>query len=98
MMRSQKHLFQLPEDIHFLNCAYMSPLLYSSELAGIKGMQQKRNPFLIKPDDFFREAEEAKIKFGQLVNCENSQVAIIPSVSYGINCAVSNIPVNSGQH
>jgi hypothetical protein len=53
MMTSQKHLFQLPENIRYLNGAYMSPLMHAVEEAGIIGMQRKRNPFSIKPIDFF---------------------------------------------
>ena len=26
MLTCQKHLFSLPDDVHYLNCAYMSPL------------------------------------------------------------------------
>ena len=43
-MTSQKHLFELPEDIHYLNAAYMSPLMKSVYEAGIEGMRRKLNP------------------------------------------------------
>lgn len=97
-MSPQKHLFQLPEDGHYLNCAYMSPLLKSVEEAGIAGMQRKRNPAVIRPEDFFEEAETVRAKFGQLVNGDPGQVAIIPSASYGLQSAISNIPPSSGTH
>lgn len=97
-MESKKDLFQLPPDIHYLNGAYMSPMLKSVEQAGIQGIIRKRNPAEIKPVDFFSGQEEVKMKFGKLVNCKASQVAIIPSVSYGLNSAIVNIPVNSGKH
>jgi selenocysteine lyase/cysteine desulfurase len=93
---SQKHLFQLPDDIHYLNGAYMSPLLKSVEAAGIANMIRKRNPSAIPTTDFFTEADMVKAKFGKLVNAAPEQVAIIPSASYGLANAVQNIPVNNG--
>lgn len=96
-MLSQKHLFQLPDDIHYLNCAYMSPLLASVEEAGIKGMRNKRNPANIKAEDFFSEAEIVRSQFAALVNCNAMQVAIIPSASYGLKTAVNNLPTNKGK-
>ncbi|MFM9949026.1 MAG: aminotransferase class V-fold PLP-dependent enzyme [Saprospiraceae bacterium] len=97
-MSPQKHLFQLSEEGHYLNCAYMSPLLRSVEEAGIAGMQKKRNPAKIRPEDFFEEAEIVRTKFGQLVNGHPAQVAIIPSASYGLQSAISNIPPGNGTH
>ncbi len=44
-MKCQKHLFQLPEGIHYLNCGYMSPLMKSVEEKGIDGMRRKEIPF-----------------------------------------------------
>ena len=65
-MKNQKHLFQLPDDIHYLNGAYMSPLLKSVEDAGLKGIIRKRNPLAIQPKDFFEGAELLKTNFGKL--------------------------------
>lgn len=96
-MQSQKHLFQLPSDIHYLNGAYMSPLLKSSEEAAYNDLIRKRNPASILATDFFTEARLLRANFGKLVNCSAERVAIIPSVSYGIMNAVQNIPIDIGQ-
>lgn len=98
MLSSQKHLFQLPDDIVYLNCAYMSPLLKSVEEAGIKGIFRKRNPSSIKPDDFFNEAEEIRLKLANIINASPQQIAIIPSASYGLKSVINNLPVNNGKH
>jgi hypothetical protein len=82
-MNSQKHLFDLPNDIHYLNGAYMSPLLKSVYDAGVEGMKRKLHPWKIKSEDFFSEAEGVKEKFGNLIHAPAQQVAIIPSASYG---------------
>ena len=97
-MKNQKHLFQLPDGIHYLNCGYMSPLLKSVEEKGIEGMRRKRNPISIRPVDFFTEVNELRQKFGKMVNCSPSQVAMNPAVSYGMNSVITNIPCDKGQH
>ncbi len=95
-MISQKYLFRLPDGVHYLNCAYMSPLLISVEEAGITGMRKKRNPFNIKADDFFVEGEKVRQQFGELINCHAAQVAVIPSASYGLKTAINNLPIDKG--
>ena len=97
-MNCQKHLFRLPEGIHYLNCAYMSPLLKAVEERGIEGIQLKRNPVAIKPVDFFTGAVGVRQKFARMVQCEPVQVAVMPSVSYGMNSVIRNIPCQKGQH
>jgi hypothetical protein len=37
MIPSQRHLFDIPEDIAYFNCAYMSPLSHSVFSAGEAG-------------------------------------------------------------
>jgi len=97
-MNCQKHLFQMPAGIHYLNCAYMSPLLKSVEEKGVEGMRLKRNPISIKPPDFFTGAVGVRQKFARMVQCDPAQVAIMPSVSYGMNSVIRNIPCSPGQH
>jgi selenocysteine lyase/cysteine desulfurase len=95
-MLSYKSLFQLPENIHYLNCAYMSPMLREVEEAGIAGIRLKRNPSSLAPADFFTVAVQVKSKFGQLINCPAEHIAIIPSASYGLAAAVQNLPTDKG--
>ena len=97
-MKCQKHLFQLPDGLHYLNCAYMSPLLRSVEEKGIEGMRQKRNPTSVTPTDFFTGVVGVREKFGRMVNADPAQVAVMPSVSYGMNSVIRNIPFRKGQH
>ena len=81
-----------------MNGAYMSPLLKSVEEAGIAALIQKRNPTQISPTDFFSLAEITRSNFGKLVNGVPSQVAIIPSASYGLASAIQNLPKDNGDH
>ena len=97
-MTSQKHLFDLPPDIHYLNSAYMTPLMRSVYEAGVKGLQWKVNPSLIGADDFFKQADIVRAQFAKLVNAPKQQIAVIPSASYGLKAAINNIPTDIGTH
>ena len=99
MLTCQKHLFALPDDLHYLNCAYHGPLLRRAEQAGVEGIRRKANPAAIQPDDFFREADAVRELFSRLVNArEPTRVAIIPAVSYGMAVVARNTPVRPGQN
>lgn len=95
-MKIQKELFSLPEDIHYLNCAYMAPQLKSVEKAGIEALQKKNNPTQIKPQHFFEEAGELRQNFAKIINTSAERIAIVPSASYGLMTAVNNLPLGNG--
>ncbi len=97
-MESQRHLFQLPSDLHYINGAYMSPLLRTSEEAGIVGIARKRNPALLEPRHFFEDVERTKKKFAELINARQMDIAINPAASYGLMNAIQNVPFKHGQH
>lgn len=97
MLSCQKAAFQLPSDLHYLNCAYMSPLPRVAEEAGIRAIMQKRNPAVIGPDDFFRDGDELRRQVGRLVNADPGSIAIMPSASYGVATAVRNLELGSGR-
>jgi selenocysteine lyase/cysteine desulfurase len=95
----QKHLFSLPSDVHYLNCAYMAPLAHSVEAAGVAGLQRKRVPSRIRPEDFFEESDLVRRRFASLVNVPDPQrIALIPSVSYGIATVAKNTPLKAAQN
>lgn len=98
-MNCQKHLFDIPENIHYLNGAYMSPQLKSISKIGQAAVLQKSQPFRFSVDDFFQPVDRLKALFAQLIEVENHQrIAIIPSVSYGISTVARNVSLSSNQH
>ena len=98
-LKSQKHLFQIPENEHYLNCAYMAPLLKTVEKAGLQGIDKRRYPGNFSADDFFSEVTLLKERFAHLVHAAHpEEVAIIPSASYGMACAVQNVCPKKGGH
>ncbi len=98
-LECQRAAFSLPEDLHYLNCAYMSPLPRVVEEAGVRGIGRKRNPSALVAEDFFEESEEVRRLFSALVNAPDpASVALLPSVSYGIGVAARNTPLAHGQN
>jgi selenocysteine lyase/cysteine desulfurase len=96
-LESKRDLFEIPDDIVYLNCAYMSPQLRPAREVGEKTVSRKSRPWEITPDDFFDDAEEIRALFARLVGGDADGVAIIPSVSYGISVAAANVPVREGE-
>ncbi|NBC65224.1 MAG: aminotransferase class V-fold PLP-dependent enzyme [Bacteroidetes bacterium] len=96
-MKCQKKLFQLPDNHHYLNCSYLSPLLRLVEKAGIEGVQGKRHPWNIKPNDFFENSDIVRREFANLIHADNpQQIALMPSVSYGMAVVAKNLPPKKG--
>jgi selenocysteine lyase/cysteine desulfurase len=84
---SQRHLFEIPEDIAYFNCSYNSPLLNSSRDALVAGAQSKSHPWQRLPRDFFDDAETVRVLASQLFGCDADGYAIIPAASYGLSTA-----------
>jgi selenocysteine lyase/cysteine desulfurase len=97
MLTSQKHLFDLDDSITYLNGAYMSPQLKSVTAAGAHALGTKSNPQQIEAADFFSKRQELQEKFALLIDAPDpSNIAIIPSASYGIANAANNLKLNAG--
>jgi len=94
---SQRDQFEIPEDIAYLNCAYMSPQLRRACEVGEWAVTRKSRPWEITPHDFFEDVEVVRNLFAQLVGGNADGVAVIPSVSYGISVAAANVPVHEGE-
>ena len=95
----QRHHFSLPDDFHYLNCAYMGPLPGVAERAGIEGLRAKRFPQSIAPEDFFRPADELRARFAHLINApEPNRIATVPAVSYAVSTIARNTDVGPGRN
>ena len=96
MIPCQKHLFDIPDEITYLNCAYFSPQLNKIRDAGYAGVKRKSHPWKVGPEDFFTESEHARELFSQFIGANADDVAIIPAVSYGIAVAAELVAVKEG--
>ncbi len=94
----QRGTFSLPDGVHYLNCAYMSPLARRVEAAGLAGVRRKALPYDIEPRDFFGDGNAVRALFADLIGADSAErVAVIPSVSYGVSVAARNTAVAPGQ-
>jgi selenocysteine lyase/cysteine desulfurase len=96
-LEPRRGLFEVPEDVAYLNCAYMSPQMRTVREAGERALARRSRPWEIGPEDFFEESEEARNLFARLVGGDAEGVALIPAVSYGMAVAAKNVPVGEGQ-
>ena len=92
MLANQRRLFDIPEDVTYLNCAYMSPLMHSVVEAGKAGLARKARPWEIASTDFFTQTEELRILAACLFHCAANDIALVPSAGYGIEAAARNLP------
>lgn len=97
-LSSQRSLFEIPDDIAYLNCAYMSPIPRASREAGQAAVARKSRPWEIAASDFFDEAEVARSLFAELIGADADGVALVPSASYGIGVAAANLSPRADQH
>jgi selenocysteine lyase/cysteine desulfurase len=97
MIPNQRHLFDLPDDVAYLNVAYTAPLLHAAANAGRDAIQAKQNPWTISSNDFFSSVETVRDLFAGIVGGNSDCVAITPAVSYGVALAAKNLPIKEGQ-
>jgi selenocysteine lyase/cysteine desulfurase len=93
----QRALFDVPPGVAYFDCAKMSPLLNAAAAAGDRGLGRKRRPWEIRAEHFFDESEQVRALFARLLGAAAGDVAIIPSVSYGMATVMRNVPVAAGQ-
>jgi selenocysteine lyase/cysteine desulfurase len=93
----QRHLFDIPRSVAYFDCAKMSPLLDAAAEAGRAGLMRKAHPWNVRQEHFFDEAERVRGLFARLIGAGAGDVAIVPSVSYGMATAMANVRVAAGQ-
>ena len=94
---SQRHLFEIPDDVTYLNCASMSPSLRAVTAAGIDAVRAKASPWNLRPSDWFTGAEPLRALVARVIGAEAESIALVGSVSYGLAVAAAKLPVRAGQ-
>lgn len=93
----QRHLFDLPDDVAYLNCAYFSPQPNRVRDAGLAAVRLRSRPWEVTPPDFFEPGERLRHLFAGLVGGDAAGVAFVPSVSYGVGVAAANLTIGEGR-
>ena len=97
MIPNQRDRFSLPSEVAYLNCAYTAPLMKTAEAAGRRALAQKAAPWELTAAHFFETIRENRRLFARIIASAAEDVALIPSVSYGVALAARNLPVAAGQ-
>lgn len=97
--REARSSFDLPDDVTYLNCAFMGPVPNHAVEAGLMGLARKARPWTIAVDDFTVPVDQLRGRFAELlgVPADLDGVAITPSVSYGVSTAAANTHLGAGQ-
>ena len=93
----QRHLFDMPHDVTYFNCAYLSPQAQPVREAGLAALDRKSKPWDVFPNHFYDESDELRAQFATMIGAQPGDIALVPSASYGIGIAAKNLPVTAGQ-
>lgn len=97
LIPNQRHLFDIPEDVAYLNVATMGPLPVAAAEAGQRGLARKLQPWTIPDADFFEDTRRLRPLLAQLIGADEAGIAFVPSASYGLAVAARNIMLAKGQ-
>src|SRR5712691_11695786 len=96
MLPSQRALFDVPRDICYLNAASWSPIPLAVQQAGREGAARKGRPWQLDEGFAARQHDRARTSAARLIQADPHDVALIPSVSYGVATAARILPVSAG--
>lgn len=92
-----RDLFEIPQDVTYLNCANMAPQLRLVTQAGIDAVRAKASPWKLSAPEWFSGAETLRGLAAQLFGADIDGIALVPAVSYGIALAAANLPLTSSK-
>ena len=96
MLAAQRHLFEIPRDICYLNSASYSPLPLKTLEAGRAAVGRKGAPWTLDAGFANRQHERARLAAAALIHADPADIALIPSVSYGIATAAKLFTIARG--
>ena len=96
MLPSQRALFDIPRQICYLNAASYSPLPLRTLEAGRAAVGRKGTPWTLAAGFANQQHERARTAAARLINAEPSDIALIPSISYGVATAAKLLTIARG--
>jgi selenocysteine lyase/cysteine desulfurase len=96
MLASQRDLFEIPRQICYLNAASYSPLPRRTLEAGRAAVMRKGTPWTLEASFANAQHERARAAAARLINAQADDVALIPSVSYGVATAARLFTIPRG--
>ena len=96
MLPSQRALFDIPRDVCYLTAASWSPLPLASQEAGRAAMGRKGQPWKLAPEFAGQQYERTRQAAAALIGADPDDVALIPSVGYGVSTAGKILSIPRG--
>jgi selenocysteine lyase/cysteine desulfurase len=96
MLASQRALFEMPRHICYLNSASYSPLPLRTQEAGRAAVGRKGTPWTLEPGFANQQHERARAAAARLIHADAADMALIPSISYGVATAAKVLTIDRG--
>jgi selenocysteine lyase/cysteine desulfurase len=96
MLPSQRALFDLPREVCYLNAASYSPLPLKTQEAARVAVGRKGRPWLIDNEFAQAQYERTRKAAAALIEADPADVALTPSVGYGVSTAAKIFKVPRG--
>jgi selenocysteine lyase/cysteine desulfurase len=96
MLASQRALFEMPRQICYLNSASWSPLPLKTQEAARAAVGRKGMPWTLNAAFAGGQHDRARKAAARLINADPPDVALIPSISYGVATAAKILTIEAG--
>ncbi len=96
MLPSHRALFDVPREVAYLDNGSFTPLPRPVRAAGERGVAAKSTPWAMNGERLPQVAELVRAAAARLVGATAADMAIVPSVAYGIATAAANLPLERG--
>ena len=96
MLPSQRDLFDIPREVCYLNSASYSPLPLKTQQAAHAAVGRKGQPWRLDAGFAGRQHDRARIAAARLIGADPADIALIPSISYGVATAAKLLTIPRG--
>ncbi len=96
MLASQRHLFDIPREVAYLNAAGWSPLPLATQEAARRAVGRKGQPWQLDAGFADTQHERARAAAARLIGADASDIALVSSVGYGVAMAGKVLAPASG--
>ena len=96
MLACQRDLFEMPRHVCYLNSASYSPLPLKTQEAGRAAVLRKATPWILDAAFANTQHERARTAAARLIDADPADIALIPSVSYGVATAAKVVTIPRG--
>jgi selenocysteine lyase/cysteine desulfurase len=86
----------MPRDVCYLNSASYSPLPRKTLEAGRAAVGRKGTPWTMEPAFANQQHERARAAAARLIDADPADIALIPSISYGVATAAKLLTIDRG--